>query len=267
MKKTVETPAFVLRRVRYGEADLIVTLLGRDTGKFSAIAKGAVKSTRRFGGSLGTLRSFDVRAVFRPQRDMATLTDATVTRDFPLIEQDFDKITIASYGTELLRETVREGDGGEQAYNLLDQFFVRLSEVDSSPIALRLLLHHLELMVLTLNGARPEFNVCHRCGLSRDAFERLRCSRGGEGLLCDGCRQPGDAVGTVEADTLDAVVYIDRLEGDFPQSATSMTTLQQIRRLVDASLAELLVRPLKSRGLVDEFLDRTAAANTQEVCA
>ena len=47
------TPAIVLRAVNYGEADRIVTLFGRDTGRLSALARGARKSQRRFAGGLG----------------------------------------------------------------------------------------------------------------------------------------------------------------------------------------------------------------------
>ena len=42
------TPAIVLRTRDYAEADRIVTLLTRDVGKLSGIAKGAKASRRRF---------------------------------------------------------------------------------------------------------------------------------------------------------------------------------------------------------------------------
>src|SRR5262249_1875254 len=48
-----ETQAVVVRVVDYGEADRILTLLTRNHGKLGVIARGARRSRRRFGPSLG----------------------------------------------------------------------------------------------------------------------------------------------------------------------------------------------------------------------
>ena len=50
---SLTTDAIVLGAVNYGEADRIVTLLGRGTGRLSALARSARKSQRRFAGGLG----------------------------------------------------------------------------------------------------------------------------------------------------------------------------------------------------------------------
>ena len=52
MQKRVSA-AIVVRLVDYGEADRIVTLMTRDFGKVAALARGARRSGRRFGGGLG----------------------------------------------------------------------------------------------------------------------------------------------------------------------------------------------------------------------
>ena len=56
--------AVVLRKVVYGEADLVLTLLSRDLGKLSALARGARSSRRRFGAALElfTVSSVELRA-------------------------------------------------------------------------------------------------------------------------------------------------------------------------------------------------------------
>ena len=45
----IETEAVVLRTLRYGESDAILTLLTPGTGRVSAIAKGARKTTAAKG--------------------------------------------------------------------------------------------------------------------------------------------------------------------------------------------------------------------------
>ena len=46
------TPAILLRRIEFGDYDLILTFLTRDSGKIAAIAKSARKSAKRFAGLL-----------------------------------------------------------------------------------------------------------------------------------------------------------------------------------------------------------------------
>src|SRR3989449_11041976 len=49
---TYQADAIVLRRLDYGDADRILTLLTREHGKLAAIAKGARRSKTRVGSSL-----------------------------------------------------------------------------------------------------------------------------------------------------------------------------------------------------------------------
>src|SRR2546422_10634849 len=49
---TYQADAIVLRRLDYGDADRILTLLTREHGKLAAIAKGARRSKARNGSSL-----------------------------------------------------------------------------------------------------------------------------------------------------------------------------------------------------------------------
>ncbi|MDH3827134.1 MAG: recombination protein O N-terminal domain-containing protein, partial [Desulfobacterales bacterium] len=46
------TPAILLRRLDYGDFDLILTFLSLHRGKISLIAKSAKKSKKRFAGIL-----------------------------------------------------------------------------------------------------------------------------------------------------------------------------------------------------------------------
>lgn len=47
----------VLRTVKLGEADRIVTLLTRDHGKIRAVAKGVRRTKSRFGGRFGAFHA------------------------------------------------------------------------------------------------------------------------------------------------------------------------------------------------------------------
>ena len=52
MPAELSTEAILLKRLQYGDYDLILTLLTQSHGKLSVIAKSAKKSIKRFGGVL-----------------------------------------------------------------------------------------------------------------------------------------------------------------------------------------------------------------------
>ncbi|MGD2024091.1 MAG: recombination protein O N-terminal domain-containing protein, partial [Desulfobacterales bacterium] len=54
------TPAILLRRLDYGDFDLILTFLSLQRGKISLIAKSAKKSKKRFAGVLELFSLIDI---------------------------------------------------------------------------------------------------------------------------------------------------------------------------------------------------------------
>nr|MDQ2647496.1 DNA repair protein RecO [Myxococcota bacterium] len=74
------TEALVLRRVEYGDADLIVTLLTLSLGRVSALARGARKSRRRFGGALEPFFTLSVTLEERRSSELFALREASVLR-------------------------------------------------------------------------------------------------------------------------------------------------------------------------------------------
>ncbi len=254
-----QTQAYVLRTVAFGERDVIITLYGKDHGRFSALARGARSSSRRFGGSLMPLRELHVDYTVRPGRDLSTLNEATVLRDFPGIETDYDKITIASYVTELVRATTREGMRGEDVYDLLGDVFDHIARSEPSPAMFQILVRHFELRLLQAVGAAPSLDGCYRCGREVEHMDKLRCSRDGEGLVCLGCAPQVSRFGILEPNTLNALAYLADPSGPAPEALTLHVVRQQIRRVLDSSLSRVLDdTPLKSRGLVDSLLEVSA---------
>lgn len=259
MSQPRRTPAFVLRRVNYGEKDLIITVLGRDTGKFSALAKNARASKKRFGGGLQPMRCLRLSYTHKSGRDLAHLREIEVIEDFPVLESDFDRITIGSYATELVREVSQEADAEPKLFDLLRAFYRHLSEADPAVLALETTLHHFELSLLELHGALPSLYTCFRCEKPAEQMQKLRCTRSGEGLLCGACRRSGEPVGLLEPATLDVLRYFWRPDDRAPQGLTDPAVLEQARRVLAASFEQMLDRPLKSRPMLDTVLESAFA--------
>ena len=193
------------------------------------------------------------RVEFKGSSDLGRLVEASVTSDFQAIETSFEKITIASYATELVRECTREGEMNAEPYDLLNQFYGLLASSDDDLQILRILVFHMELAVLDLVGHAPSLNHCHRCLKAVESFDKLRCSRTGEGLVCSDCRREGEQFGVLSQGTLRVLHYAQSPTGAAPQELLDPDCLQQARRVVDASLNPTLDKTLKSRNLLEDL--------------
>ena len=70
------TPAILLRRIDYGDFDLILTFLSLKRGKISLIAKSAKKSKKRFAGILELFSHMEVVASTGKGRGLPVLQEA-----------------------------------------------------------------------------------------------------------------------------------------------------------------------------------------------
>jgi DNA repair protein RecO (recombination protein O) len=66
MRPSYATPAIVLRTRPFGESDKIVSFLTERFGKVTGIAKGALRSRKRFVNSLEPLAIINLRFQDRP---------------------------------------------------------------------------------------------------------------------------------------------------------------------------------------------------------
>lgn len=256
----LETDAFILRTVDYGDNDVIVTLLGRDLGKFAAIARGAKKSKKRFAGSLLPLRVVRVTAKFRPNRDLAYLNGATVLRDYRGLDTSYEKLTIASYATELARCALRDHDEANDTFDLLDQLYDRMADAADDQSVLRAILHHFELSMMRVNGAAPSFDACHRCGLHVESMDKLRCGRDGRGIVCGDCIRAGERWGVLTTETWEVLRYLETPGGRPPDAIADGQVAAQVRRVIDASLEQLIDVQLRSRAMLDTVFVEAVAA-------
>ncbi len=109
---TYQADAVVLRRLDYGEADRILTLLTREHGKLAAIAKGSRRAKARSGSSLDLFarsqmmlakgRNLDVVAQAQRRGDVRHISgDLRRTAYAGLVAEVADKVLCASCGEAL----------------------------------------------------------------------------------------------------------------------------------------------------------------------
>lgn len=184
MSSALETlDAVVLRSTPFGEADLIVTILARGKGKRSAFARGARRSTRRFGGALQPLVRVRLEAVERRNSDWLDLRGGVVDQPFLGIRDDLDRLAHAGYAAELVRELLEEKVLADPLLDLLLSFFELLSTSPASSLSLRAF----EIAALSQSGYAPVLSHCARCGVSARQIEHPHFDSTAGGLCCRNC--------------------------------------------------------------------------------
>jgi DNA repair protein RecO len=152
--------ALVLRSVDYGEADRIVTLLTRRHGKLAALARSARKSKRRFAGALEGFALLDAELAIG-SGDLSHLQSARVTRAFPRLLGDLERLSAAGALLRLCRDLLPERSPDAEVFDALVSMLEALDRADVPPAALQVAF---EIRLLALTGFAPLLAACGRCG-------------------------------------------------------------------------------------------------------
>src|SRR4051794_4601752 len=96
----------VLKTIKLGEADRILTLFTRRNGKVRAVAKGVRKTKSRFGGRLEPFTN--VSLMIYAGRSLDTITSADILTSFREVRGDYARLTAAAAMAELVDKITLE---------------------------------------------------------------------------------------------------------------------------------------------------------------
>lgn len=159
-KPSEATRALLLKRVEYGEADFVVTLLTDRFGKVSALARAAKRSRKRFGGALELGNVLDARLTFG-RGELATLAEARASEVFRTVVRSLDHITLAGAALELVRDLVPAREPDERVFECTLEF---LRALDRAEPAREELLLAFEVRLMSLVGFEPSLDACVKTG-------------------------------------------------------------------------------------------------------
>lgn len=185
MRSSQTTPAIVLRARPYGESDKIVSFLTEDFGKLTGIAKGALRSRRRFVNSLEPFSLVTLSFQDRAHGNLAFLIGADLLFGLRQLASSLERISYAAYLVEITDGLISEREENLAVFQHLREGLQYLDEIGSS---LRFLTYY-ELKLLHLAGYRPALDVCQRCGQARSqaGLGQWHFSPADGGVLCDSC--------------------------------------------------------------------------------
>lgn len=181
------TPAILLRRLNYGDYDLILTFLSRRRGKIATLAKYARKSKRRFAGVLELFSACDLVCAPGRNPQLPILKEASLENPFAGIRSSILKTAYASYWVELADLWLDRESPQAALHDLLYQVLDALDRNTVNPdiLSLLYLLHFLHLA-----GLQPLLHCCTACGCGLEHTCReqplIFASRRG-GLVCPVC--------------------------------------------------------------------------------
>ena len=210
------TSAILLRRIEFGDYDLIVTLFSEDQGKTSAIAKAAKKSVKRFPGVLEPFSLINAVLSHGKGRGMPVLKEASLQEPYFKIREDILKTSYASYWVELIYLWMAEGEPQKALYHLINHV---LTELNRGEIRVEILSILFQMRFLSLAGFRPNFDHCHTCKTSLDQIECALVvadpTRGG--IVCDSCSGMSANHQRLSKGTLKQLMWTDT--GDLERAA------------------------------------------------
>ena len=128
MSQTLRTKCVILRRVSYGEADRILTILTPNDGQLSVIARGVRKEKSRLAGGIELFAICEVVLVrgAKSTGEMWTLTGSRLNTFFAQIMENYDKL---QFGYEAIKQIAKASQAidGPEFYELLVEAFKSLS--------------------------------------------------------------------------------------------------------------------------------------------
>jgi DNA repair protein RecO (recombination protein O) len=229
----------VLRTIKLGETDRIVTLLTQGHGKVRAVAKGVRKPGSRFGARLEPTSHVALQCYRGRELDVVTQVE-TIDANRALREH-YGCLTHAISMLEATDQVAQERETNPALYRMLVGALRTLAD-NPNPLVSAAFFWKL----LSLEGFRPLLDACARCGDDDGPFTSFDLEEGG--VLCAACGRFSGR--RIDADTLRMVRCI--LGGELrvalaePPGPTTVAT----ERLALTSLEHHLERRLRSAALL-----------------
>lgn len=166
----------VLRTIKLGEADRIISIATERRGKVRAVAKGVRKTKSRFGSRLEPLQHVSLQLY--EGRELDTITQAETVDSFRTVREDLDRLTRATALLEAVDHLLQEGEDNPRVLQML-LGALRTLEAGPAPLVVPAFFWKL----LAQEGFRPVLEACVSCGGAEIVAFDLDVG----GVLCRSC--------------------------------------------------------------------------------
>lgn len=181
-----ETEAIILKTFPLGEADRVVSFLGRASGRLRGVAAGARRLKNRFGSTLEVLSHVQIWYVEKETRELVRIQQAEPLESLHKAQSDYGLSTGLAVISEIAELVLPEHEVSEAMFRLI---LLAAREIERTG-NWELPLSYFSFWTVRLGGWLPRFDRCASCGSAfgdgpafYDAYRA--------GLFCEKCRRLG----------------------------------------------------------------------------
>jgi DNA repair protein RecO (recombination protein O) len=122
--RSYSSEGIILNKYDSNEADRIFVVLAKRYGKIKLLAKGVRKIKSRKRGHLEVFSKVKFSANSLTGIDL--VTEAELIDDYPVLRKNLTKMSLAYYFCEVVNKILREGEGNDRVFSLLNNYLERL---------------------------------------------------------------------------------------------------------------------------------------------
>jgi DNA repair protein RecO (recombination protein O) len=179
-----ETEAIILKTFPLGEADRLVSFLGRSSGRVRGVATGARRLKNRYGSTLEVLSHVQIWYVERETRELVRIQQAESLESFHKAQSDYGLSTGLAVVSEVSELVLPEHEVSESMFRLI---LLVAREIERAG-DWNLPLSYFAFWTVRLGGWLPRFDRCAACDTplgSKPAYHDVHQP----GLFCEKCRR------------------------------------------------------------------------------
>jgi DNA repair protein RecO (recombination protein O) len=240
-----ETEAIILKTFPLGEADRLVSFLGRTSGRVRGVASGARRLKNRYGSTLEVLSHVQLWYVERETRDLVRIQQAELLESFHKSQSDYSLSTGLAVISEVSELVLPEHEVSEPMFRLI---LLAVREIERTG-DWTLPLSYFAFWTVRLGGWLPRFD---RCVASDTPFGAKPAFFDAHqpGLFCEKCRRSGMKPLHVEARNLAERFAGDRLDR-IEYEKSMITSTIELREAALGWIEHHIERRLPTRELLE----------------
>jgi DNA repair protein RecO (recombination protein O) len=240
-----ETEAIILKTFPLGEADRLVSFLGRSSGRMRGVAAGARRLKNRFGSTLELLSHAQLWYIERETRELVRIQQAELLESFHKTQSDYGLSTGLALISEIAEQVLPEHEVSEAMFRLILLTVREIERRNSGALPLS----YFAFWTVRLAGWLPRFDACTICG---KPFGRRPAYQGPShhGLLCEEHRRSGMKALSFEGRELAERFAGERLDR-FDAEIEGLTAVKELREAGLNWIEHHTERALKTRELLE----------------
>jgi DNA repair protein RecO (recombination protein O) len=181
-----ETEAIILKTFPLGEADRLVSFLGRTSGRLRGVAGGARRVKNRYGSTLEILSHVQIWYVEKETRELVRIQQCELLESFHKAQSNYELSTGLAVISEAVELVLPDHEAAEPMFRLI---LLATREIERTG-DWALPLSYFAFWTVRLGGWLPRFDRCSLCAEEFGAAVAYH-AHWEPGLLCEKCRRPG----------------------------------------------------------------------------